>query len=667
MKFRNFLAELRRRNVYKVAVAYAVVAWLLIQAASILFPTFGAPGWVMKVFVTIVAAGFPIALIIAWAFEMTPEGIKRTENVPPDEFIPQWSRRKFALLIISVALAAGALLGLQIWRSTKAASDSDKKSIAVLPFESLSEDTKNAYFADGIQDEILTRLSKIADLKVISRTSTERYKSAPNNLREIAQQLGVANILEGSVQKANDQVRVTVQLISALNDSHLWADTYDRKLTDIFSVESEIAQKIAGSLEVKLTGREKHDIAIVGTKNPEAYDAVLHALALQNNSDESDIDRQIEYLQRAVQLDSGYADAWADLALAQLNKFASPWQSPELAEEARKSLESALRLAPDSANSHKAMGLYDRYCRNDDGAALAELQIAHERAPNDGSILDSIGLLQRAQGKPQEALATFSKASTLDPLNLNTWYRLAEMHRGFRQFDEQRAALDRGLAIAPQNLDFISGKAESYQAQGDLESAWKMIASHPFPSPSEWGVVVYTQQYYCWRAYNTLIAYYSAFEPWAHTQPPLIATAIDAELANFYLITGSHEMAQSLTQRTLREIHDLRAHNLFQIEISDCTIEFFARLGDRAEMEKEIAFAFERTSKNQWLFQMAQLDAARGYAIFGDIQKALPLLQDTLSKPGTVTVGLLKLDPAWDPIRNDSRFQKLLHSDTRSD
>ena len=282
----NFLAELKRRNVYKVAVAYAVVMWLLIQAASIVFPAFEAPAWVMKVVIALVALGFPVALILAWAVELTPEGMKRTENVGPNEFIPQWSARKFAALIVSLAVIAAGLLLFQLFRSKSAspagAAPTPEKSIAVLPFENRSEDKANAYFADGIQDEILTRLSKIADLKVISRTSTQHYKSAPENLREIARQLGVAHILEGSVQKSGDAVRVNVQLIKAANDSHLWADTFDRKLTDIFSVESEIAKAIADQLRAKLTGPEEQVIAAKPTDNPEAYDAYLRGLAFAN-------------------------------------------------------------------------------------------------------------------------------------------------------------------------------------------------------------------------------------------------------------------------------------------------------------------------------------------------------------------------------------------------
>ncbi|PYK93665.1 MAG: adenylyl cyclase, partial [Verrucomicrobia bacterium] len=290
MNPKNFFGELKRRNVYKVAVAYAIVAWLLIQAASILFPTFEAPAWVMKVFIAAIALGFPIALIIAWAFELTPEGIKRTE--PGEELQSKPSRSRAWIYVVAIAgiLSLGLFFLGRLTAPTKQSAPGEiSKSIAVLPFESLSEDKSNAYFADGIQDEILARLSKIADLKVISRTSTQRYKSAPNDLREIARRLGVANILEGSVQKVNDQVRVTVQLINALNDSHLWAETYDRKLIDVFAAESDIAQKIAISLEAKLTGREKEDIQSAGTKNPQAYDALLRALALRNSSSRVDL------------------------------------------------------------------------------------------------------------------------------------------------------------------------------------------------------------------------------------------------------------------------------------------------------------------------------------------------------------------------------------------
>lgn len=279
MNPQNFFAELRRRNVYKVAVVYAVVGWLVIQVSSTVLPTFHAPEWVVQTLVMLVALGFPIALVIAWAFELTPEGIKRTEDVAVAK------RPKNHAWIYVVAVGAVLSIGLFFLgrytvRNTASAARTDpaagssipQKSIAVLPFENLSRDPDNGFFAEGVQDEILTRLAKVADLKVIARTSTQRFKSAPPDLREIANQLGVANILEGSVQKSNDQVRVNVQLINAMTNAHLWAEIYDRKLTDIFAVESEIAKTIADTLQAKLTGSEKQMMAAQPTSDTAAYE-----------------------------------------------------------------------------------------------------------------------------------------------------------------------------------------------------------------------------------------------------------------------------------------------------------------------------------------------------------------------------------------------------------
>src|SRR4051812_45928485 len=296
MKIANFFAELKRRNVYKVAVAYAVVGWLLIQAASILFPTFEAPVWVMKVVVVVIAIGFPIALVIAWAFEMTPEGMKRTQNISPGEKIPQWSRRKFTALIIALAFAAGALLLFQFTRWNPAARTQSEqvtdKSIAVLPFENLSEDKANSYFVDGIQDEVITRLAKIGELRVISRTSTQRYKARTANLTEIARELGVSHLVEGTVQRVGERVRINVQLIRATNEGHLWAEIYDRNLTDIFAVQSELATAIARSLQATLTGHEQQVLAEKPTINMAAYDAYLRGLDFSSRPGENPADQR---------------------------------------------------------------------------------------------------------------------------------------------------------------------------------------------------------------------------------------------------------------------------------------------------------------------------------------------------------------------------------------
>jgi len=278
----NFFAELKRRNVYKVAISYAVVGWLGIQIATQVFPFFEIPNWAIRLAVLAIVIGFPIALVIAWAFELTPEGLKRTEDVGLAVARQQPRDRAWIfVVIIAGAMSVGLFFLGRITAPSKqkGVNEVSPKSIAVLPFENRSEEKANAYFAEGIQDEIVTRLSKIADLKVISHTSTQHYKSAPGNLPEIARQLGVAHILEGSVQKSGGEVRVNVQLIKAANDFHLWADTFDRKLTDIFSVESEVAKAIAEQLRAKLTGQEEEVITAKPTDNPEAYDAYLRGLA----------------------------------------------------------------------------------------------------------------------------------------------------------------------------------------------------------------------------------------------------------------------------------------------------------------------------------------------------------------------------------------------------
>src|SRR5437588_11903659 len=320
MNLGNFFAELKRRNVYKVAVAYLVVAWLLLQASSILLPTFEAPPWVMKVFILVIIFGFPVALIFSWAFEITPEGIKLESEIEQSKSIKRRTGRKIVALTIALAVVAAGLFVYQLVRSKSDTSSSPttatiaNKSIAVLPFDNLSRDPDNAYFCEGVQDEILTRLAKVADLKVISRTSTQHFKSTPDNLPQIAKQLGVAHILEGSVQKSNDQVRVNVQLINAVNDAHLWADTYDRKLTDIFAVESEIAKTIAETLQAKITGSEKSSIAKAPTANPEAYELYLKGRFFWNKRSGVDLRKAIDYFNQAIAKDPNYALAYSGLA-----------------------------------------------------------------------------------------------------------------------------------------------------------------------------------------------------------------------------------------------------------------------------------------------------------------------------------------------------------------
>src|SRR6266568_8640931 len=336
MNLTNFFAELKRRNVYKVAIAYGVVAWLLVQIATQVFPFFEIPNWTVRLVVLLIAIGFPIALIIAWAFELTPEGLKRTEAADATPAARSSQRAWIYVVIVSGAISVGIFFLGRYTNSKSSEEELPAKSIAVLPFENLSGNPENAYFTDGIQEEILTRLAKIADLKVISRTSTARYKSSPANLRQIAKQLGVANILEGTVQKAADQVRVNVQLIKAETDSHLWGETYDRKLTDIFGVESDIAKSIAQALQAKLSGHEEHVFGAKPTSNPEAYDAYLRGLAAEGESIRSvyPIQKAISFYKRAVHLEPNFALAWSKLSGAHSSLYPSFGDSTEAAKRA---------------------------------------------------------------------------------------------------------------------------------------------------------------------------------------------------------------------------------------------------------------------------------------------------------------------------------------------
>jgi TolB-like protein len=306
VKIDNFFAEVKRRNVYKVAIAYIFAGWALSQGIAQVFPVFDVPNWVIRSIVVMIILGLPVALVLAWMFELTPQGIKRTETA---DAMPEATRKKKYVWIYVVVIGAAISIGLfflgrySAGNTTASPAGITNKSIAVLPFDNLSRDPDNAYFCEGVQDEILTRLAKVADLKVISRTSTQHFKSTPENLPEIAKQLGVAHILEGSVQKAADQVRVNVQLINAVTDAHLWADTYDRKLTDIFAVETDIAKTVADTLQAKLSGSEKSSMAKTPTVNPEAYELYLKGRFFWNKRTGDDLRKSIEYLKQAIAKD----------------------------------------------------------------------------------------------------------------------------------------------------------------------------------------------------------------------------------------------------------------------------------------------------------------------------------------------------------------------------
>jgi TolB-like protein/Tfp pilus assembly protein PilF len=426
MKIDNFFAELKRRNVYKAAVAYAIVAWLIIQAGSILLPTFDAPSWAMKVIVLVLVLGFPAALIFSWAFEITPEGIVRETEFEAGKPITHHTGRKIVALTIVVALIAASLFVFQMLRTRSTSSSAGvapamtNKSIAVLPFDNLSRDPDNAYFSEGVQDEILTRLAKIAELKVISRTSTQRFKSAPNDLRQIAQQLGVMNILEGSVQKANDQVRVNVQLLNAMTDAHLWAETYDRKLTDIFAVETEIAKTIAEVLQAKLTGSEQHVIAARPTENPEAHELYLKGRYFWNRRTGENLQKAADYFQQAIQKDASYALAYSGLADCHVLLPLYPGVGSNPRDALPKALEAArkaVELDDSLAEAHTSLA---RALASDLqlSAAMSEFHRAIELNPNYATAHQWFGECLQSQGRVEDAVVELKRAHELDPLSL---------------------------------------------------------------------------------------------------------------------------------------------------------------------------------------------------------------------------------------------------------
>jgi TolB-like protein/Tfp pilus assembly protein PilF len=477
----NFLAELKRRNVYKVAVAYAVAAWLLIQIATQVFPFFEIPNWAVRLVVVLLALGFPVALVLAWAFEITPEGIKRESEIEPGQSITPRTGRKLVAITAVLAVIAAGLFAFQFLHrnSTAAISQGEStsapipaKSIAVLPFENLSEDKANAYFADGIQDEILTRLAKIADLKVISRTSTLRYKSAPADLREIAKQLGVANILEGSVQKSNDQVRITVQLINALNDSHLWAETYDRKLIDVFQVESDLSQKIASSLEAKLTGAEQRAIVARPTENTEAYQLYLKGRFFWNKRTGADLHTAGEFFERAIAADPTYAGAYAGLAQTYLLiPVFGAGRPPDFFPRATVAARKAIELDETSSEGRAALAmllLFDfKFAPSEQ-----EFRRAIELNPNYATAHHWFGnSLLVTLGRFDEAIEQCRRAVDLDPLSLIINADLGSTLMLARRYDDailqlrKTLALDGNFAYAHWNL------GEALYLKGDVAGA----------------------------------------------------------------------------------------------------------------------------------------------------------------------------------------------------
>lgn len=659
-----FFNELKRRNVYKVAVAYAVVAWLLIQVASILLPTFDAPPWVMKAFIAAAALGFPVALVLAWAFELTPEGLKRTGDIAPGEVRQRRFTRGFLALVVAGAIVAGALYLVPFakWRTERLA-EATGKSIAVLPFANLSSDPDNAYFAEGIQDEILTRLARIADLKVISRTSTQRYKTAPENLPEIAKQLGVSHILEGSVQKAGNEVRVTVQLIRAEDDSHLWAESYDRRLTDIFAVQSNIAENVTRSLRARFTGSEQEAVAATPTDNPEAYEAYLRGLALAHKLSASaeDYHKTALYFARAVELDPKFAVAWASLAVAHTAIYAELERTPQQLAEAKRALDAAVELAPDAGETHFARGMYLYRARRDYDGALAAFQDALRRSPNHVEAIEYTSYVKRRQGDWNEALALQARAVSLDPRNTILLSETALTCRAVRRIDEARALIDRALEIEPESPRLLLQKAETHAAQGDIEAAGKLLARVPIDGQNIVFVGAPVRHAMFSRRFDEAIRLSREAVGAEEFLPKSWRAGFRVWLGICESLAGNAETGKAELMEARRELEALRAEGDKATRVATHLLLAASFLGDAEGVEREAEGLQEEIERDAVGGPDLALAVAMGRARIGQTDAVIEMLTRLLQTPGetSLTPALLRIDPLWDPIRSDPRFQKL--------
>src|SRR5205809_3970222 len=474
----GFLEEVKRRKVYRVAVAYVIAAGGIIQLASAAFPAWELPNWALRLVIVLLLLGFPIALILAWAYDITAQGVRATPTVAG----PRSHRRRNVIMLVASGVIISAAAGFFLL--PRVSAHKIEKSIAVLPFESLSDEKENAYFADGIQDDVLTNLSKIGDLKVISRTSVMPYRGKTSNVREIGKALGVATILEGSVRRIGNRVRVNVQLINADTDEHLWAEDYDRDLTDVFAIQTDLAKKISGELQAKLSPAEKAQMERKPTENGEAYLAFVQANNLGCALEDFDKLKQSEQLyDRAVQLDPNFAVALARSSLLQSWIVHNFDRTSERREKARALAERALRFEPDLPEAHLAVGYSYYYGDNNYDAALREFEIAQRALPNESEVYLALGAIQRRQGKWAESTANLEKAVSLNPKDIWPLQNLADNYQMLRDFDKANSTIDRALVLNPTALGPLELKCKFAIAEkGDFsvsEKAFEAVKSIP--------------------------------------------------------------------------------------------------------------------------------------------------------------------------------------------
>jgi serine/threonine protein kinase/Tfp pilus assembly protein PilF len=590
----------------------------------------------------------------------------------------RWSRRNPKL----IATGAACLLfgGVTVWffrgELAKVLPAAPEKSIAVLPFENLSRDPESAYFADGIQEEILTRLASIADLKVISRTSTQRYQSKPRNLTEIAKQLGVANILEGSVQRAADQVRVNVQLVNAQTDSHLWAETYDRKFTDIFVVESEIAKGIAESLQAKLIRREEQALRVKPTNNPEAYDAYLRGLAFESRSYSPTSNfagvaaEASRFFDRAVQLDPNFAHAWARLsrldAFLYFNAMRDDTPPAARRDEAKRALENAQKLEPDSPETLLALGYYQYWVLRDYGLAKNTFGLVGKMLPGSSEVPFALGVIARREGRWDQSVAYFEQALTLDPRNVKLLVDAAWTSIMLRQFPTALKLNDRALDITPNDPDRIAAKASIYQAQGNLEEAAKLLSEINEGTPS--GSIL-SDQRRLERNYAEAIRLLQARLAQVHFDSQYDKSWQQVTLALTQRLAGDTAGAKVTAGQARNTLEQLYRDQPDQPHFVAALSLVYAVMDqkDSALQAAQRAVMLRPRAKDSVSGPQFEENLALIQTILGEKSRAISTLTQLLQTPyktfvyslTPITPALLRLDPLWDPLRADAAFQKL--------
>ena len=687
----NFFAELKRRNVYKVAVAYAVVGWLIAQIATQIFPFLEIPNWIIRLIIVLIAIGFPIALVIAWAFESTPEGIKRTEVADAMPAVTR-SRKKHAWIYIIMICAAISASLFFLGRYTaqngtarpvtqpearpnfqsEAATGIPQKSIAVLPFENLSDDKSAAYFAEGIQDEILTKLASIADLKVISRTSTAKYKSKPEDLKTVSQQLGVANVLEGSVQKAADKVRVNVQLIDARADSHLWAKTYDRDLADVFAIQSEVAQEIADSLKAKLSPTEANAVARAPTKDTQAYDLFLkgefeHRVANGNLRPES-FDQAEAWYKAAIARDPNFALAIAELAICRLRRhwLTDPLSEAELA-EAGALARQAVTLAPDLAEAHIALGLFYYYGHREYEQALTEFQRAIELQPNNALAIGFVAFVHRRQGKWGIALDELKRSIDLNPRDSYMISGIAETDAFLRMWKEADHKAQTSLTIDPHDATAMRMLLlSSLNRLGNMQEPLRLLGNFPpddllLPNTGSYDMVIGTRGecFVLNRDFKEALNAWETGAAAASSERQRFAAKVTIRIlaGDVAGAQSDAEKARELLEARLRDhpedVRSLRALSWTYLALNHKTdaINTAQKSVDLLPLQKDAVLG----SGN--LAALAEMQAQTGA-----VKEAVENLKKLVAIPAgeTISIARLKIDPVWDPIRNDPGFQQLL-------